>query len=157
MSSNSSLPADSDDYRQAYATALGLLARREHSVQELYHKLKGRQCPASVADEVAAALVAEGALSDRRFAETYTRSRFERGFGPLRIQAELRERGVGDAQADEALAVYEAQWATAARQQRVKRFGDTVPADFNQRLKQQRFLQQRGFSREQIRAALKKT
>ncbi len=158
MSSNSSPPADSDDlYRQAYATALRLLARREHSVQELYHKLKGRQCPAGVADDVVAALVDEGALSDRRFAESYVQSRFERGFGPLRIQAELRERGVGDTQAEEALAAYGAQWVAAAWQQHRKRFGDTLPTDFNQRVKQMRFLQQRGFSSEQIRAALKNT
>jgi regulatory protein len=158
MLNNSSLPADSGDvYQQAYATALRLLARREHSVQELYHKLKGRQCPAGVVDDVLATLVAEGALSDRRFAATYVQSRFERGFGPLRIQAELRERGVGDAQVDQAMADYEGEWAASAWRQRLKRFGDVAPADFNQRVKQMRFLQQRGFSSEQIRAALKNT
>jgi len=155
MSSNSSPPADSDDHRQAYATALRLLARREHSVQELYHKLKGRQCPADVADEVVAALVAEGALSDRRFAEGYVQSRFERGFGPLRIRAELRERGIGEALAEQALVEYEGEWTASAWHQRHKRFGDEAPADFNQRVKQMRFLQQRGFGHEQIRTTFK--
>jgi regulatory protein len=158
MSSNSSLPADSnDDYQQAYALALRLLARREHSLQELYHKLKGRQCPTTVVDEVLAELVAEGALSDRRFAGVYVQSRFERGFGPLRIQAELRERGIGDTQIEQALADFQGQWTDSACRQRQKRFGDTAAGDFNQRVKQMRFLQQRGFSTDQIRAAMKNT
>jgi len=154
MSNNLSLPVDSDTYQQAYATALRLLARREHSVQELYHKLKGRQFPAEVADEVVVALVDEGALSDRRFAVIYAQSRFERGFGPLRIRAELRERGIGEAQVLQILADYQAQWAEAARRQCHKRFGGNAPVDFNQRVKRMRFLQQRGFNNEQIHAAL---
>ena len=47
MSSSLSLPqADNSDaaarYQEVYATALRLLVRREHSSQELRHKLKTR-------------------------------------------------------------------------------------------------------------------
>jgi len=155
MSSNLSQPADNEEYQQAYALALRLLVRREHSMQELFHKLKGRRFSSGVAGEVIAALVAEDALSDRRFTEAYVRSRFERGFGPLRIQAELRERGVGDSQASQVLAEYDSQWTASARTQHHKRFGDAAPTDFDQRVKRMRFLQQRGFSSAQIREALK--
>jgi regulatory protein len=150
-----SLPAESagEVYQQAYATGLRLLARREHSVQELCHKLKGRECPADIVEQVTADLVEEGLLSDRRFAEAYVYSRTERGFGPLSIQVGLRERGIGDSLAAAALAELAPDWKASARRQRHKRFSSDAPLDFNARVKQLRFLQQRGFTTEQARAA----
>ena len=150
-----SLPAESADeaYQQAYATGLRLLSRREHSIQELCHKLKGRECPAAIVEQVTADLVEEGLLSDRRFAEAYVYSRVERGFGPLRIQVGLRERGIGDGLAAAALAELAPDWEALARRQRHKRFKSDPPGDFNARVKQMRFLQQRGFTGEQARAA----
>jgi len=150
-------PADNtsaDDYQQASAAALRLLARREHSTRELRHKLTGRGHDAALVDEVLAVLREEGALSDCRFAESYARSRFERGFGPLRIEAELRERGVSPALIDDALADPVFDWERSARGQRQKRFGSGLPEDFAGRARQMRFLQQRGFDNGQIRAAL---
>jgi regulatory protein len=146
--------SDAEVYRQAYATALRLLVRREHSAQELRHKLKERRCPEGVAEQVISALRMEGALSDRRFAEVYVLGRFERGFGPLRIATELRDRGVDQRLIDATLADYLPEWQASARRQRHKRFGAGLPAAFSDRLRQMRFLQQRGFSTEQIRAAL---
>jgi len=158
MSSRLDLPqADTDEaerYRQACATALRLLARREHSTRELAHKLQSRGCPVPVLDRVIAALRDEGALSDRRFADSYTEARVERGFGPLRIEAELRERGVDGALIEAALASHADDWVVSIRRQRRKRFGGQPPRDFTGRARQMRFLQQRGFSGEQIREAL---
>jgi regulatory protein len=146
--------SDAEVYRQVYATALRLLVPREHSVHELRLKLKARSCPAAVAEEVLAALQQERALSDTRFVETYVRSRFERGFGPVRIAAELRERGVDQRLIDAALAHHASAWQASARRQRHKRFGVGLPAGFSDRARQMRFLQQRGFSSEQVHAAL---
>ncbi|VAW82827.1 Regulatory protein RecX [hydrothermal vent metagenome] len=143
----------SNVHRQAYAAGLRLLARREHSIQELCHKLKGRECPAAMVEQVADELVAEGLLSDRRFAEAYVYNRAGRGFGPLKIQAELRDRGISDSLALAALAELAPDWVASARRQRHKRFHSDRPIDFNARVKQQRFLQQRGFTSEQSRAA----
>jgi len=150
-----SLPAESADeaYQQAYATGLRLLARREHSIQELCHKLRGREYPVAIVEQVTADLVEEDLLSDRRFAESYAYSRIERGFGPLRIQVELRERGVGDGLVAAALAELAPDWEASARRQRQKRFSPESPADFSERVKQMRFLQRRGFTHEQSRAA----
>jgi regulatory protein len=146
--------ADADAFQQASAAALRLLARREHSTRELQHKLTDRGHDAALVDEVLAVLREEGALSDCRFAETYAQSRFERGFGPLRIEAELRERGVSPGLIDDALATPAFDWERSACRQRQKRFGSGVPDDFAGRARQMRFLQQRGFNNEQIRAAL---
>jgi len=145
---------DADAFQQASATALRLLVRREHSAQELRYKLTSRGYPAVLAEQVVVALREQGALSDRRFAENYTQARFERGFGPLRIEAELRERGVSAGLVDTALADPDFDWTLSAYRQRRKRFGAGVPGDFSDRARQMRFLQQRGFTNEQIRSAL---
>jgi len=55
---------------------------------------------------------------------------------------------------DAALAAAEVNWSESARATRRHRFGAAVPADLRERAKQARFLQYRGFSSEQIRAAL---
>ena len=140
--------------QQAYACALRLLVRREHSERELRFKLERRDTDDAVIDAVLAQLVDEGYLSDARFAEVFVRSRHERGVGPLRIRVELRERGVDDQLVELAFRELAADWFDAARQQRDKRFGETPPQDFRERARQMRFLQQRGFSGEQARAAL---
>lgn len=97
-------------------------------------------------------LIQEGLLSDQRFAEVYARGRFERGYGPLRIRAELRERGVGSDLAEQMLAGLSRSWVESAGRQRSKRFGCHLPSGYRERAKQKRFLQQRGFSSDQIQA-----
>ena len=140
--------------QQAYACGLRLLVRREHSERELRFKLERREYEAAVIDEVIARLVDDGYLSDARFAEVFVRSRYERGTGPLKIRAELRERGVDEGLVEDAFRELAADWFDAARQQRDRRFGAVPPQDFRERARQMRFLQQRGFSGEQARAAL---
>jgi len=99
-----------------------------------------------------AALVAQGLLSNARYAESYVQSRFQRGHGPLKIRAELRERGIDDALIDACLEDYAARWPELLEQVRLKKFGPARPADFRERSRQMRFLQQRGFTGEQIDA-----
>lgn len=146
--------SESEALRQATACALRLLVRREHSEREMRSKLEIRGTDAAVIETVLAQLVDEGYLSNARFAEVFVRSRYERGAGPLRIRAELRERGVDDVLVETAFRELAADWFEAARQQRYKRFGASLPQDFRERARQMRFLQQRGFSGEQTRAAL---
>jgi regulatory protein len=45
-------------------------------------------------------------------------------------------------------------WVAVAREARRRRFGVSPPGDYPERARQARFLQYRGFSHEQIRAAL---
>jgi regulatory protein len=66
--------------QESYATALRLLARREHSELELRHKLIGRSFTDTIVDAVVIQLLDQGLLSDQRFAEVYARGRFERGY-----------------------------------------------------------------------------
>jgi regulatory protein len=143
-----------DPVGNARKAAVRLLARREHSARELQAKLTARGIEPDAALEAVADLGREGLQSDARFAEMYVRSRAERGYGPVRIGAELGERGVGDelirAHLDEA--GYD--WRARAEQVRRKRFGARLPQDWRERSRQARFLQYRGFGAEHLRGLL---
>jgi len=133
---------------------LSLLARREHSWLELRHKLAARGYDDAEVDQVLAQLEQERLLSDERFAETYVRTRRERGFGPLRIRAELQERGVADELIARHLEAASDTWRELARDEHRRRFGDVRPADFKERARRARFLQGRGFPVEVVSAVL---
>jgi len=137
------------------AAAVRLLARREHSRLELKRKLSQRRFDATLIDAVIDKLESERLQSDERFAESFVRTRAERGQGPLRIRAELSQRGVEDAEAEAALEGCECDWAASAVVIRRQRFGAELPETYEERARQARFLQQRGFAMDHIRAALK--
>jgi regulatory protein len=133
--------------------AIGLLARREHSRLELKQKLLFRGCDGAELEALLNSLVTERLQSDERFTEAYVYSRTHKGFGPLRIQAELRERGIEDGLVHRFLKRDSSEWLEHARQQWRKRFGK-APGDFKERARQARFLQGRGFSPQVIRQVL---
>lgn len=135
-------------------TALKLLARREHSRRELAAKLRQRGYPEQDLCSVLDELEGEGLLSEQRFTEAYIASRSQRGYGPTRIRAELRERGVAGDIIEQQLAGAGVDWAALAESVRRKRFGGKVPKDFQARAAQLRYLQYRGFDGGQIREAL---
>ena len=143
------------DPARIQASALRLLARREQSTQELTAKLLARGFePGSVA-EVVSALAAKNLVSDARFVEEFVAARLRRGAGPAKIREELRGRGVAEELVEDALDVHSDEWTTTAAAVRRKRFGAALPRDYAERAQQARFLQQRGFSTDQIRQVLK--
>ena len=139
----------------ARRTAMNLLAWREHSTRELKRKLKVRGMEGVEVDQALAALQDERLLSDERFVEMLVHSRIGKGQGPLRIQAELREHGVSDELVNAAVDVNDPQWYDSIKAVRHKRFGASLPSTINERAKQMRFLQYRGFTPDQIRAVFK--
>jgi len=126
---------------------MGLLARREYSQFELRARLKARGYTDDLINNVLSELSKENLQSDTRFTESYLRMRVNRGFGPRRIQAELRERGIAEELICEFIDENDAMWSTLAQRVLKKKFGDEPPADFKARAKQLRFLQYRGFHR----------
>jgi regulatory protein len=135
--------------------AMDLLARREHSEQELARKLGSRGFETDAIADALQLLVADGLLSNQRFAEAFVHSRFQRGAGPQKIRAELRERGIGDELTSQCIEALDEDWQARLREVREKKFGAELPGDFRERSRQMRFLQQRGFSAEQIARALR--
>jgi len=131
-------------------TAVRLLARREHSRQELQQKLLQRGFSLDLIQQELEKLVQKGLLSDERFVENYARARRNKGYGPLRIVVELQQRGVSGDLIDNYVDYAAEEWLELAEQIRQKRFGKKIPKDFNEKAKQMRFLQYRGFNMEHI-------
>lgn len=134
--------------------ALKYLSRREHSCLELRQKLARKGYDASLIEAVLIQLQAENLLSEERFIENFVDSRKQRGFGPLKIEQELRDRGIEESWIKEKLALEDSQWVDLAYRARQKRFGSQSSQESSQQAKQIRFLQSRGFTYSQIKAAL---
>jgi regulatory protein len=152
-SASSSEPVESD-HRPIELTALRLLARREHSLQELRTKLLRRGHTAAAVDVVISQLAARQLISDARFAGSWVRRGATRGQGPVRIRAELRAQGITEDLIQAEFAAADCDWPQLAAQVRARKFGARKPAASAERAKQSRFLQYRGFTADQIRAAL---
>ena len=140
-----------DDPAAVRAKALELLARREHSRLELRQKLIQRGFPADRIEPALDQLVEERVLDEARFAELYACGRADKGYGPLRIGRELRERGVSQDLVDTVLAGLEDDWLPKLRELHRKRFKALVPADAAGRMRQTRVFRQHGFTLDQIK------
>jgi regulatory protein len=134
--------------------ALGLLVRREHSRKELTRKLTARGVAADDARAAVARMTAEGWQDDARFAELLVRSRASNGYGPLRISAELGTHGLDRDTVIAAMDAYDGDWTENARDLARRRFPGRIEDRAIQR-KAADFLLRRGFSGDQVRAAVR--
>lgn len=135
--------------------AMNLLAQREHGSQELSDKL-AKAFPGE--DEkikpVILALQNEGLLSDSRFVEACINGRIRKGQGPVRIRAELRQRGIAEELIEEGMRLIDTDWVELARQVRIKKFGGGPLRSYRERAKVTRFLHYRGFGSAEISGCL---
>jgi regulatory protein len=150
---------DADDERQLRRRirikAMDFLARREYGCRELEQRLQRAGFSEALISEASATLQAEGLLSDERFVESFVASRRSRGQGPVRIKAELRERGVNETLISAALDPRDREWLDSLREVHQKRYAGKLPETLNERARQQRFLSYRGFTAEHIRQLFK--
>jgi regulatory protein len=147
--------AASDPYDGAAAelAAVALLARRDYAGAELAGKLRERGFDAAVVQTLLAELNVRRLLDDARYAGHFAQYHRARGQGPERIRRELAVLGVAAALIEDALGTV-ADWAAVAREVRRRRFGPEPPVDWQEKARQARFLQYRGFSTDHIRSAL---
>jgi regulatory protein len=134
--------------------ALALLAQREYSQFTLTRKLISKGFDKELIGEVLREFSQSSWLNDQRFAENFLSSRINKGYGPIRIQQELKEKGISEEIIDAVLDCNSEQWNQAATAVRLKKFGTKKIANANDKMKQIRFLQYRGFSFDQIKCAL---
>jgi len=132
--------------------ALRLLARREHGRAELAAKLRAKVLPEDDLEALLDDLSRRRLLSDERYAEARAHA-LSRKFGAARIAHELRAKGLDKGLAEQA--------SQAARATEVERARDVwrrkfraAPRTGEERAKQMRFLQSRGFSLDAIRAVV---
>ncbi len=125
---------------------LGLLVRREHSQKELLNKslLKGWGSDDIIA--VIDELAVQAWQSDTRYAESYTRHRINKGYGPLWISYELRKNGIDNFNLDDVVLQTAGSWMDLLEQVYSKKYKQASVLDRNEWAKRSRFLMQRGFS-----------
>ena len=136
--------------RSIREVAMDLLSRREHSVFELTRKLKQRDFEADEIDAAIEILQQDNLQSDNRFVESLVNSKINAGFGPIKIRHELRQKGVSDDLVGDYFSGLEVDWQSSMIAQRVKKFGTGIPFEYKEKMKQARFLQNRGFSPESV-------
>lgn len=144
-------------YQDVFDAATRLLARREHSATELKRKLTLKGWPSALIDEAIANLQQQDWQSDERFLQSYVRQRLAQGDGPLKLaQQVLQNKGVDQQQWQQFLASCEIDWQQQCAEVVQRRFADNVPDSQKAWAKQVRFLQQRGFTQEQIFAVVQR-
>ena len=143
-----------DDNKVCRRRALDILSRREHSRLELERKLLDRGFQEEMVDDVLNSLQADKLLDEGRFLESFIRARAGKGHGPARIEADLSQRGIDSGRARSWLQDADLNWLSLAAGVREKRCGPGCPKSFEDRCRQAKFLQYRGFDSEQINAAL---
>ncbi len=126
--------------------ALQLLARRDHSRKELQQKLSlfYPDLPIEEIDAVLDDFIQLGWQSDDRFAQQWVYYRSQR-YGQQRLRHELYEKGIANEIVEHALNEVLSGEAAAARIIWQKKFPNP-PTSINERAKQLRYLDSRGFS-----------
>jgi regulatory protein len=134
--------------------AVKLLTTREHSRLELARKLRRRGYPTPEIDAVLDALAADDLLNEERLVSAYVTERLAKGFGPLRIRYELREKGLSDDKIQPHLELADETILECLRLAYRKRFGNDGICDRREQAKRSRFLAYRGFPNDLIARVL---
>lgn len=145
-----------DEVEKAKAAAFNYLSYRDRTEQEVRRKLQEKAYREATIDQVVERLYALNYLDDADYAVRYARERFERkGYGPRRIRRELRRRGVGRHDIEDAAAeVFDPEKALDnARSHAQKRLSRLAKESdpWKRRKKLSDYLLRRGFSYETAR------
>ncbi|MDD5578043.1 MAG: regulatory protein RecX [Methylobacter sp.] len=138
--------------KEIRVTCLHLLARREHSRKELLDKLVIKGFNKDEAFAVIDELVLQGWQNDQRYAESYARYRIQKGYGPIRIAYELRQKGIDAATLEEIMRKAAGNWMDLLEQVYTRKYKHDILIDRSEWAKRSRFLLHRGFSTEMISA-----
>jgi len=130
--------------------ALAMLARREYSRAELARRLVPHAADDAELEALLAALAAGRQLSDERYAEARSHI-LSRKYGTARIVNELKHKGIEGELLDRVAAEAKQSERERARDAWRRKFR-SPPASREEKARQMRFLQSRGFSFEAIRS-----
>ena len=135
-----------------YQKALEILTRREHSFAQVHIKLstKFSENTKEDIDDVLEELIQKDLLSDQRFAEAILSYRSQRGYGPNWIRSYLRGQGVSSIIVDDVFISSDINWVNIAKKAKLKKFGADNPTDHLKKMKEFKFLQNRGFTQDQV-------
>ncbi|MDQ2963662.1 MAG: recombination regulator RecX [Pseudomonadota bacterium] len=126
------------------AQAIRLLARREYARSELEQRLIAKGAPRNDLGPVLDELIAQGYLSDARYAQAMAAQKAG-GYSRRSIAEALKSKGVASTHIERALAEAETDDDRVLRALWQRRFGGP-PVDEREKARQIRFLQTRGFA-----------
>tara|TARA_Y100000588_G_scaffold389488_1_gene492277 strand:+ start:202 stop:645 length:444 start_codon:yes stop_codon:yes gene_type:complete len=132
--------------KEAYHCALRLLTRREHGEQELMNKLMQKGFSETNSCDAVRQCQSQGYQNDARYAENIFRSRASQGYGPLRIEMQLKQAGVCSDIIEQARDALDMDWVAIAHKVYHKKYRSDVEITFKVIQKQKQFLMYRGFS-----------
>ena len=137
---------------ELYQYALFLLSRRDYGKAELFARMKRRLYEKNdgviddaLIESVMAKLDEQHFLDDDRVVSLLMEGYVRKGYGPLRIKQEMRQKGFTEPLVELHLEKLDIDWFKKAADVRNKKFGDELPNDFKEKGKQIRYLQYRGF------------
>lgn len=141
-------------------TAMNILARREHSECELRVKLRQKyvhheEFDETLMEQVILELKDDNLLNDERFCEMFVKSRMNKGFGPIKIAFELNQKGVSNEIVQTHIDICPDLWIEQIQRVKQKKFGNQTPTDNKEKIRQYRYLYQRGYEPEQINKVLR--
>jgi len=132
-----------DNSKSVRLKIMDFLARREYTTKEIFHKLEKRVVSLNILEDEINKLVEEGLINNERFAEQYIHSRSSKGYGPFKIELELKQKGIDETISKPLMVSID--WTNLALKVLKKKTGDQLPLEDKQLLKLKKFLSYRGF------------
>lgn len=129
----------------ALSRALWLLGRREYSQKELYDALVRKEFSPEESQKAIQTLVEKGWQSDERTAKMLLNSGKARRYGPARILANARTKGLDVEMVEGVLDASESDWTQQAREAVERKYGDG-PYPYDKQAKVAAFLARKGYS-----------
>lgn len=146
------IATEKPENRELLSRALALLSRRELGRTEFVAKLVAREFAKAEVEAAADWCEAQGFLSESRYVEGTAR-RLSSKYGTSRVVQTLRSKGVNEDAISQAIPDLKANEFDQARTLWMRKFG-SPPADANEKSKQIRFLQSRGFGFDVIKRVI---
>lgn len=133
--------------RSARSYALWLLGRKAYSVSALQQRLERRGYSSAESSDAVAYLVEIGYLNDQAFATDFVKSRSQSGYGPRKLEWELRSRGITAENTEQALAELDEQELRKQAERLASRKLASAAKDDVAKLRRRllRYLLQRGY------------
>jgi regulatory protein len=148
------LATETDQLLDIEQVSMRLLAQNEHTVRQVKTKLLKKGFDSQAIDTVLNDLQKRNLLSDGRFAEQYLQLRSRKGYGPVRIEKEMHEKGVCDGQIAITMDASDINWRELLEKALYKKFGSGAALNYQERARRARFLEYRGFPASLIRKVL---
>ncbi len=137
-----------------YDVAVGALARRDYSKQQLELFLKSHSSDSNQISTIIKRLEDHNYLNDNRLIENELNKYLVKQYGQARIRQELKRKGFDDTDINCTLESLDIDWRAIARELKEKKFGNSKAVDAKSKAKQIRYLQYKGHAISDIMSVL---